>query len=65
MIRSPGPSRFDVNEGKGLLLPSEQIFEFNELNSSLSKMTDKIASDYRSLKEFTENASHEIQTRWR
>jgi signal transduction histidine kinase len=53
---------FDVNEGKGLLLPSEQIFEFNELNSSLSKMTDKIASDYRSLKEFTENASHEIQT---
>ena len=53
---------FDVNEGKGLTLPAEQIFEFNELNSSLTKMTDKIASDYRSLKEFTENASHEIQT---
>jgi signal transduction histidine kinase len=53
---------FDVHEGRGLTLPAEQIFEFNELNSSLSRMTDKIASDYRSLKEFTENASHEIQT---
>jgi signal transduction histidine kinase len=53
---------FDVNEGRGLTLPAEQIFEFNELNSSLTKMTDKIVSDYRSLKEFTENASHEIQT---
>jgi len=53
---------FDVHEGQGLTLPAEQIFEFNELNTSLTKMTDKIASDYRSLKEFTENASHEIQT---
>jgi len=53
---------FDVHEGHGLTLPAEQIFEFNELNTSLTKMTDKIASDYRSLKEFTENASHEIQT---
>ena len=53
---------FDVNEGKGLTLPPEDIYEFTELNSSLTKMTDKIADDYRNLKEFTENASHEIQT---
>ncbi|MBL0741180.1 sensor histidine kinase [Chryseolinea lacunae] len=53
---------FDLNEGKGLSLTKEQIFEFNELNSVLNKVTDKIARDYTSLKEFTENASHEIQT---
>lgn len=53
---------FDVNEGQGLELPNEDIHEFTELNSSLTKMTTKIADDYRNLKEFTENASHEIQT---
>lgn len=53
---------FDVNEGQGLTLPPEDIHEFTELNSSLTKMTSKIADDYRNLKEFTENASHEIQT---
>lgn len=53
---------FDVNEGTGLTLPKEDIHEFTELNSSLTKMTTKIADDYRNLKEFTENASHEIQT---
>ncbi len=53
---------FDVNEGQGLTLPKEDIHEFTELNSSLTKMTTKIADDYRNLKEFTENASHEIQT---
>jgi signal transduction histidine kinase len=53
---------FDLNEGRGLALREEKIFEFNELNSVLRKMTDKIARDYTSLKEFTENAAHEIQT---
>jgi signal transduction histidine kinase len=53
---------FEVNEGKALRLQHEDIFEFNELNSELEKMTDKISRDYKNLKEFTENASHEIQT---
>jgi len=53
---------FEVNEGKGLVLQKQDIFEFNELNSELAKMTDKISRDYKNLKEFTENASHEIQT---
>lgn len=53
---------FDVNQGSGLALKDESIHEFTELNSSLTKMTSKIADDYRNLKEFTENASHEIQT---
>jgi signal transduction histidine kinase len=53
---------FEVTQGKELQLPEQQIFEFNELNNELNKMTAKISSDYMNLKEFTENASHEIQT---
>src|SRR5690606_15350155 len=45
-----------------LVLSPQKIHEFNELNSALNKMTDKILRDYQSLREFTENASHEIQT---
>ncbi|MEP6749308.1 MAG: HAMP domain-containing sensor histidine kinase [Bacteroidota bacterium] len=36
--------------------------EFNELNSSLNDMRDKIYHDYINMKEFTENAAHEMQT---
>jgi signal transduction histidine kinase len=38
------------------------ILEFDELDAALARMTDKIQADYNSLKSFTENASHEIQT---
>lgn len=38
------------------------IYEFDELNKSLNTMIHKIQSDFYNLKEFTENASHEIQT---
>jgi signal transduction histidine kinase len=36
--------------------------EFIELNKALQTMTERIQQDYRNVKEFTENASHEIQT---
>ncbi len=39
-----------------------RISEFRALNKAIAAMTDKIHRDYTSLKEFTENASHEIQT---
>jgi signal transduction histidine kinase len=38
------------------------IQEFNELNASLNYMTGKIYKDYINMKEFTENAAHEMQT---
>lgn len=38
------------------------IKEFNELNSSLNDMSSKIYNDYINMKEFTENAAHEMQT---
>jgi signal transduction histidine kinase len=36
--------------------------EFKELSQTLEKLTQKVISDYQSLKRFTEDASHEIQT---
>ena len=38
------------------------IKEFSELNSALNRMTEKMLSDYNNQKQFTENASHEMQT---
>lgn len=38
------------------------ITEFNELNTALNTMTQKIHRDYEMVKEFTENAAHEMQT---
>lgn len=38
------------------------ILEFKELNTELKKMTTKLTNDYNALKEFSQNASHEMQT---
>jgi signal transduction histidine kinase len=47
----------------GFRLSSEsELYEFTELNKTLEKLTRKVISDYQSLKRFTEDASHEIQT---
>lgn len=47
----------------GFSLSSEsELYEFTELNKTLNKLTKKVISDYQSLKRFTEDASHEIQT---
>ncbi|QDK81714.1 HAMP domain-containing histidine kinase [Spirosoma sp. KCTC 42546] len=54
--------RFDLNNDTSLELDKPEITEFNELNDVLQKMAAKMQQDYRSLKEFTENASHEMQT---
>ena len=36
--------------------------EFNELNTTLNTMVNKIHSDYETMKQFTEDAAHEMQT---
>jgi signal transduction histidine kinase len=51
-----------LKDADGLKVPDTNTTEFRQLNSFLLKMTDKARKDYRSLKEFTENASHEMQT---
>ncbi len=54
--------QFDVSHAKQLEISASDIDEFNELSKSVKQMTHKIQTDYKNLKEFTENASHEIQT---
>jgi signal transduction histidine kinase len=53
---------FSVEENQPITLEKSGIDEFEELNDSLTRLTDKIISDFNNLKEFTENASHEMQT---
>ena len=54
--------RFDIQSDKLLELPKTDINEFIKLNEVLENMTRKMRDDYLNLKEFGENASHEIQT---
>jgi len=54
--------QFSLKADKPLNLPSTTIYEFKQLNAFLTRMTSKARRDYQSLKEFTENASHEMQT---
>jgi len=43
--------------------PDSGIDEFETLNHTLKSLFEKIAGDYRNTKEFSENVSHELQTR--
>ena len=53
---------FNVKQNHPLKLANSHTHEFKELNQFLERMTSKARDDYRSLKEFSENASHELQT---
>ena len=53
---------FDLIKESKIEFDKTNIQEFKELNEVIGSMTKKIATDYHSLKEFTENASHELQT---
>jgi len=54
--------RFDIQSDKPLDLPYTDIKEFRQLNMVFDNMTRKMRNDYLNLKEFNENAAHEIQT---
>lgn len=53
---------FSLKMDREMYLPATRTKEFEQLNYFLKKMTGKARADYRALKEFTENASHELQT---
>jgi signal transduction histidine kinase len=53
---------FKAGQKEKLLFDITNIKEFNQLNVVLTEMIQKIQADFSNLKEFTENASHEIQT---
>ena len=54
--------KYDLDSHEQFSLKKSDVKEFDELNNVLLAMTEKIKTDYINLKEYTENASHEIQT---
>ncbi|MBI1782418.1 MAG: HAMP domain-containing histidine kinase [Sphingobacteriales bacterium] len=53
---------YKVEKHAPLSLPKSSITEFNDLNTSLQELTDRTHQSFVSQKEFSENASHEMQT---
>lgn len=53
---------FSFTSTAPLDLKDSDIDEFQDLKHSLELLTEQLHKDYKTLKEFTENASHEIQT---
>lgn len=54
--------KYDIHQAEPVDLPKTDIYEFRLLNSAIEKMSKKIRHDYTTLKEFNENAAHELQT---
>ncbi len=55
-------NKFDIHTSRKMTFDSLNTKEFDQLNDSLNKMTQKIYTDFIKQKEFNENASHEMQT---
>ncbi len=53
---------FKINEKEEVHFEGSKVYEFAQLNETLSGMIRKIQADFANLKAFTENASHELQT---
>jgi hypothetical protein len=53
---------FKIGKPNEIRFHKTNIREFDDLNEIVEKMLLQIQKDYTNLKEFTENASHEIQT---
>ncbi len=53
---------FNLSAPVDINMQPTPITEFRELNESIRMMAKKVMKDYQSLKNFTDHASHEIQT---
>lgn len=54
--------RFNLSKQNEITVQSTDITEFEALNNAVLSMSGKVNQEYHSLKNFTENASHEMQT---
>lgn len=54
--------QFSFQKNQPLVLAQTNIQEFAQLNQFLERMSAKLLKDYRQIKEFSENISHEIHT---
>ncbi|WP_293744863.1 HAMP domain-containing sensor histidine kinase [uncultured Pedobacter sp.] len=57
-----GMKAFEVARMDAIEQEPTKIDEFNELNKSVNAMAEKVRQDYKELKSFTDNASHEMMT---
>ncbi|HEY0176116.1 MAG TPA: HAMP domain-containing sensor histidine kinase [Pedobacter sp.] len=53
---------FNLADNREFSVQPTQIEEFRELNSSVLSMAKRVRQDYKELKSFTDNASHEMMT---
>ncbi len=54
--------QFKLSSQQNFVKENTNIQEFDELNDVAATMTEQAKKEYNALKDFTENASHEIQT---
>ena len=54
--------QFEIDKNSNPKLGSNDIEEFNRLNTAINKLIEKNTLIYKSQKEFIENAAHELQT---
>lgn len=54
--------KFNLSGNHPLQLEDTHIKEFTDLNDAVTVMGNRVTQDYSTLKHFTENASHEMQT---
>lgn len=57
-----GMRNFEISKTDTIIAEPTHIDEFNELNTSANAMAEKVRQDYKELKSFTDNASHEMMT---
>lgn len=57
-----GMQQFELSQPAPIALEPSNTTEFQELNEFLVRMTARAQRDYQGLQEFSENASHELQT---
>lgn len=53
---------FSLTDHKDIANINSSVDEFNELNNAVVSMASRVKTDYKELKTFTENASHELLT---
>jgi len=53
---------FSLSDNRTLQLKPNKVDEFRELNEAVNAMSSRVKNDYRHLKDFTDNASHEMLT---
>jgi two-component system sensor histidine kinase QseC len=54
--------QFNVDQESALVLPATTIKEFQDLQAAILQLAERSQAVYRSQKQFTENAAHEIRT---